>query len=356
MSSPLRLSRRTLTLSVGLSVVTVLTCLVAFLPVPFVTMRPGPVFNTLGELDGTPMLTFGDDVRTYPTDGRLDFTTVSVTRAESRMSLAGAIEGWLDPDVNVVPHDFVYPDHQTNEQSTAEGAAQLASSQDASRAAALRAAGMTVPEVPKVSAIVEDGPAQGKLEVDDLILTVDGEKVATQEAVGQAVGDRQPGDDVTIGYRRDGEDGTVTIRTTAMDDDPDQARVGIAVGSTFEFPIDIENHIGDRVGGPSAGTMFALAIYDSLTPGALTGGQNVAGTGTIDPEGTVGSIGGVRQKMAGAAEAGADIFLVPAANCREAAEGDDFGMTLVKVATLQDAIDALGTLAKDPKAEVASCE
>lgn len=356
MSSPLRLSRRTLTLSVGLSIVTVLTCLVAFLPVPFVTMRPGPVFNTLGELDGTPMLTFGDDVRTYPTDGRLDFTTVSVTRAESRMSLAGAIEGWLDPHVAVVPHDFLYPDRQTDEQSKAAGAAELASSQDASRAAALRAAGREVDEVPKVAGVVEDGPAEGKLKVDDLVLTVDGRKVATQEAVGRAIGARKPGDEVTIGYRRDGRDGSVEITTTAMDDDPDRARIGIAVGSTFQFPIEIQNHIGDRVGGPSAGTMFALAIYDALTPGALTGGQNVAGTGTIDPEGTVGSIGGVRQKMAGAAEAGADIFLVPADNCDEATQGDDFGMTLVKVQKLQDAIDALGTLAKNPKAEVASCE
>lgn len=355
MSSPLRLSRRTLTLSVGLSFIVVLTCLVAFLPVPYVTMRPGPVFNTLGELDGTAMLTFGDDVRTYPTDGRLDFTTVSVTRAESRMSLAGAIEGWLDPDVAVVPHDFMYPDRQTNKQSQAESAAQLASSQDASRAAALRATGREVPEVPKVAGVVAGGPAEGKLETDDLLLTVDGRKVDTQEAVGRAIGSRKPGEDVTIGYRRDGKDGTVTIETTAMEDDPAKARVGISVGATFDFPVEIENHIGDRVGGPSAGTMFALAIYDELTPGALTGGQNVAGTGTIDPDGKVGSIGGIRQKMAGAAKAGADIFLVPADNCQEATTGGDFGMTLVKMATLRDAIDALGALAENPKAKVSSC-
>jgi len=351
----MRLSRRTLTLAVGLSVLTVLTCLVAFLPVPYVTMKPGPVFNTLGEIDGTPMITFGDDVRTYPTDGRLDFTTVSVTRAESTMSLAGAIEGWLDPDVNVVPHDFIYPDQQTNEESNAEGAAQLASSQDASRAAALRAAGQKVVEVPKVAGVVEDGPAEGELEVDDLILSVDGREVTTPASVGEAIGTRSPGDEVRIGYRRDGREGTATITTTALGDDEKKARIGITVGSGFRFPIEIQNHIGDRVGGSSAGTMFALAIYDSLTPGALTGGQNVAGTGTISPDGQVGAIGGVRQKMAGAARAGADVFLVPADNCTEAAQGDDFGMTLVKVGTLEEAIDAVSELAENPKAEVASC-
>ncbi|MTB89000.1 PDZ domain-containing protein [Aeromicrobium senzhongii] len=356
MSSPMRLSRRTLTLSVGLALLTVLTCLVAFLPVPYVTMRPGPVFNTLGDLDGRPMLTFGKGVRTYPTDGRLDFTTVSVTRAESRMSLSGAIEGWLDPDVAVVPHDFVYPDRQTNEESRAEGAAELASSQDASRAAALKAAGLTVVELPKVAQVVEGGPAEGKLQAGDLILTVDGRKVADQEAVGKAISARKPGAEVTIGYRRDGKDGTATITTTEMPDDPEKARVGISVGTGFEFPIEIENHIGDRVGGPSAGAMFALAIYDELTPGALTGGQNVAGTGTIDPDGKVGAIGGVRQKMAGAAKAGADIFLVPAQNCQEATAGGDFDMTLVKVEKLQDAIDAVSALAKNPNAKVSSCE
>lgn len=351
----MRLSRRTLTLSVGLSLLTVLTCLVAFLPVPYVTMRPGPVFDTLGKIDGTRMITFGDDVRTYPTDGRLDFTTVSVTRAESSMSLAGAIEGWLDPDVAVVPREFLYPDHQTNEQSSAEGAAQLASSQDASRAAALRAAGLKVTEVPKVAGVVEDGPAAGRLEVDDLILTVDGRKVSTSASVGELIGAHRPGDEVTIGYRRDGREGTATITTKAIGDDEKKARVGITVGSGFEFPIEVENHIGDRVGGSSAGTMFALAIYDQLTPGALTGGQNVAGTGTISPDGQVGPIGGVRQKMAGAAAAGADVFLVPADNCDEASQGDDFGMTLVKVSTLTEAIDAVSTLADDPKAKVTSC-
>ncbi len=355
MSNPLRLSRRNLTLTVSVSILVLLTCLLSFLPVPYVTMRPGPVFNTLGEIGGEPMLTFGDDVKTYPTDGQLDFTTVSVTRAESTMSLVAAVQGWINPNVAVVPHDFLYPDNQTNAQSQAEGAAQLASSQDASKAAGMRAAGYEVTEVPQVAAVAEDGPAAGKLEVGDQITSVDGTEVTEQSEVADLIGAHEPGEKVTIGYVRDGKPGAATITTTAMDDDPDRARVGISVGTGFEFPIDVENHIGDRVGGPSAGTMFALAIYDELTPGALTGGQHVAGTGTIDPEGTVGSIGGVRQKMAGAAAAGADIFLVPADNCQEAMSGGDFDMTIVKVAQLQDAIDAISALAKDPDAKVTSC-
>lgn len=351
----MRLSRRNLTLTAGMAMVVLLASLVFVVPVPFVTMRPGPTFNTLGEVGDTEMLTFGDGVKTYPTKGRLDFTTVSVTRAEATMTLATALSGWFNPNVEVLPHDFIYPDNQTNEQSQSAGAAELASSQDASRVAGMRAAGYTVPELPKVADVAKDGPANGKLKVGDLLLSVDGTKVTSQKQAAARIGDRKPGDDVTIGYERDGRDGRTTITTVAAPTDPNQARVGIAVGAGFDFPIEVENHIGDRVGGPSAGTMFALAIYDELTPGSLTGGQNVAGTGTITPDGVVGAIGGVRQKMAGAARDGADIFLVPAANCAEAMDGADFDMTLVKVSRLQGAIDALEKLAKDPKATVPSC-
>jgi len=353
--NPMQLSRRTLTLSISFSLLIVLVCAVAFMSVPYVTMRPGPVFNTLGTIGDEPMLTFGDDVRTYPTEGRLDFTTVSVTRSEAKMSLLGAIQGWLDPDIEVLPHDFVYPNGQTNEESDAEGAAMLATSQDASRAAGLRAAGLKVAEVPVVAGVEKGSPADGKLEKGDIIASVDGKKVSNQGAVAEAVGTRKPGEKVEVGYVRDGKPGSVVLTTKLLGDDSKKARVGIAVGPGFRFPVDVQNHIGDRVGGPSAGMMFALAIYDQLTPGPLTGGQNVAGTGTISPDGTVGPIGGIGQKMAGAADNGADIFLVPAGNCAEAAAGSDHGMTLVKVAKLTEAIDALDVLAKNPKAKVPSC-
>ena len=125
--------------------------------------------------------------------------------------------------------------------------------------------------------------------------------------------------------------------------------------SRFDFPIKITNNVGQQVGGPSAGAMFALAIYDRLTPGSLTGGRVVAGTGEIAPDGTVGPIGGIRQKIAGAADDGAKVFLVPAANCAEAADGDDHGMRLVEVSKLDDAIGSLEKLAKDPQASVPQC-
>ena len=115
--------------------------------------------------------------------------------------------------------------------------------------------------------------------------------------------------------------------------------------------------LGEEIGGPSAGTMFALAIVDKLTPGTLTGGAAVAGTGAITPGGQVGQIGGIQQKIAGAADEGATIFLVPAANCSEVVDSDAAGdaLRLVKVSTLHEAVTALQRLARDQDAEVPSC-
>ena len=132
------------------------------------------------------------------------------------------------------------------------------------------------------------------------------------------------------------------------------SRIGIGIG--YDFPITVKNNVGEDVGGPSAGTMFALAMYDELTRESLTGGEVIAGTGTIADDGTVGPIGGIQQKIAGAAAADATIFFTPSCNCAEAADGDDHGLKLVEVSTFDDAVESLETLADDPDAEVPLCE
>jgi PDZ domain-containing protein len=333
----------------------VLTCVAYIIPMPYVTMRPGPAFDTLGTFDSQQMFTFGDGVRTYPTTGSLDFTTVSVTRADTKVSLADAMRAYFDRDVAVVPRSLIYPDDQSAKQSTAQSAAQLDSSKDSSRVAALRAAGYTVTGQPQVASVVQDGAAASKLKVGDLITGVDGTKVTTAAEAVDAIATKTPGDSVEVAVDRDGTAQTFDIVTRPDATDPKVPRIGISLGTKYVYPITINNNVGRQIGGPSAGTMFALAIYDKLTPGELTGGKKIAGTGEITADGVVGPIGGVRQKMRGAANAGASIFLVPAANCSEAAEGDDDGLTLVKISKLDDAIASLEALAKDPKAKVPVC-
>lgn len=355
MSDPTRLSRRYSTMVVATISLIVLTCVAYLLPVPYVTMRPGPAFDTLGTFDSKQMFTFGKDVKTYPTTGSLDFTTVSVTRADTDVSLVQAVSAYFDRDVAVVPKSLVYPDDQTAQQSTAVSAAQLDGSKDASRVAALRAAGYTVTGRPQVAGLTEGGAAAGILEVGDVITAVDGTKVASSEKAVGLIGAKRPGDVVSVSIERDGSTSTVDIATRADQTDPAVPRVGVSLGTAYSYPIRITNNVDKTIGGPSAGAMFALAIYDKLTPGELTGGRKIAGTGEITAEGVVGPIGGIRQKMRGAANADASIFLVPQANCDEATDGDDDGLTLVKITNLSDAISSLEALAKDPDAKVPAC-
>ena len=351
----MRPSRRYLTMVVASLSLIVLSCVAFLVPVPYVTMRPGPAFDTLGEFDDKPMISFGKGVKTYPTTGSLDFTTVSVTRAQTNVSLAQAVEAYFADDTAVVPRSFIYREGETSKDAKAAGQAQLASSKDSSRVAALRAAGYTVPEMPTIDTVGANASAKGKLRKGDEIQTVDGRSTPTAQDVVEAVGRTEPGDTVTIGYVRDGEKKSVDIVTRPDAINKELPRIGVALRSTFDFPVTITNNVGERVGGPSAGAMFALAIYDRLTPGSLTGGREVAGTGEITPDGKIGPIGGIRQKIAGAADDGAKVFLVPAANCAEASDGDDHGMRLVKVSKLDDAIDSLKELADDATATVPRC-
>lgn len=349
------MSRRYTTMVVAALALVALTCVAFLVPVPYVTMKPGPVFNTLGEFNDKPMIAFGDDVTTYPTSGTLDFTTVSVSRADSKVPLAVAVAAFFDKRNAVVPRSLVYPDNKSQVESSTESAVQLSGSKESSQAAALRAAGYKVTEHPGVASVLKDGPSAGKLVVGDIVVSVDGEETRGAESVATLIRKHKPGETAQLTVDRDGLEKSVKIKTNADPEDEAIARIGIGIGQKFEFPIEIINNVGNEIGGPSAGAMFALAIYDKLTPGKLANGKRIAGTGEIDGAGVVGPIGGIRQKMAGAAADDTKVFLVPDANCKEAADGDDFGMTLLRIKTLDNAIDSLEALAKNPKAKVPTC-
>jgi PDZ domain-containing protein len=329
-----------------------LVCLAFIVPVPYIAMRPGPAFNTLGDFGSKHM--FGvRGAETYPTKGALRFTTVSVSSSAAHFTLAEALLGVINPDVELLPRELVYREGSTSKENKQESATELASSKDNSRVAALRAAGFAVPEVSRVVAVTKGAPADGKIRVGDVIVKVDDKDTRTSDRVVAAVRRHQPGTDVALTVRRGAELVTVHLSTTSAPGGG--SRVGVALHRAFSYPVTITNNVDDSIGGSSAGTMFALAIYDLLTPGSLTGGLDVAGTGEIDADGVVRPIGGIRQKMAGAAHDGADYFLVPAANCSDALRGDDDGMRRVKIATLRDAIDSIEKLAADSQAEVPTC-
>jgi len=349
------MSRRVATLSLTAVLLIVLICLAWLVPVPFAVMSPGPTENTLGEVDGKPIIQI-DGHKTYKTNGQLDLTTVSVTGPQERVDLISVVAGWLDPRVAVVPYDYLYPGDPTPEQVEQQNAEAMETSQQTAIAAALRHVNQEVTPVVQVSAVVEGTPAVGRLKAGDTIVAVDGTKVETAGDVVELVRQHQPGDRVVFTVRRKGKELDVPITTTRAPDDKRRAFVGITPFDGFEFPFDVEVTLGQDIGGPSAGVIFALAIVDKLTAGSLTGGKHIAGTGAIEPDGTVRPIGGIQQKLAGAKRSGATTFLVPEENCPAAAAAEVDGLRLVRIKNLAGAVRALERLRDNPKASVPTCE
>ncbi|MER8040406.1 PDZ domain-containing protein [Streptomyces hydrogenans] len=357
--------RRTATMLASTLVLICLLIAGVLIPVPYSEMSPGPTVNTLGEARGEPVLQISGR-KTYPTDGHLNMTTVRVTSADYKMNAVEAVYGWLTHDNVVVPHDTLYPDGKTEEESSQENAEEFSQSQESAKVAALDELGIPFTTRVVVASVVKDSPAEGTLHAGDVIKAVDGAEVTKPADVAAQVTKREPGEKVVFtivpakeaaAAEKAHKEATVTRKvaiTTAKSEEGDRAIVGIQAGTDHVFPFTIDIKLAD-VGGPSAGLMFALGIVDKLTPESLTGGKFVAGTGTIDDDGKVGPIGGIQMKLVGARNAGAEYFLTPADNCATAAGDTPDGLTLVKVDTIADATASLEKLRKGDTADLPSC-
>ncbi|OAA24928.1 PDZ domain-containing protein [Frankia sp. EI5c] len=338
------MGRRAQTLFVASVLTLILAVVGLWMPVPYVTFAPGPVTDTLGKVDGAPLIEISGR-ETYPTSGSLDLTTVEET---PRLNLLGALQDWASSDRAVVPSELVRPPGTSQEEIRQENTQAMLESQDQATAAALSELGITptgtdvmVHEVPAGS------PASGLLRSGDVITAVGGVPITGQESLLAEISKVAPGDAVEVTYRRDDRTAAVKITTRAATGDPKRAMIGVTTTEKRSYPFTVKIRISD-IGGPSAGLMFALGIVDLLTPGELTGGKTIAGTGTIDSSGAVGSIGGIQQKILGAEQAGATIFLVPKENCVDAVRIGPDQLRLVEVTSLSGALDALETLRKDP--------
>jgi PDZ domain-containing protein len=330
----------------ALAVALVILAALSFLPTGYVIQQPGPVYNTLGTAstgDGeeVPLISI-EGAETFETSGSLDLTTVQVVgnreRAPSWIELVGA---WFDSSRAVVPIASVFPAGQSSEQRNEESAQMMVDSQQEATAAALTAQGIDVGARVRVFSLPEGSPAEGVLEADDIIVAAEGEPVDDVEQLREIV-QRGEGDPVALTLERAGQTEQVEI-VPEFSEDADAWQVGVSIIHDYDFPVDVTIQL-DNVGGPSAGMMFALGIIDTMTPGELTGGLDIAGTGTIDADGVVGPIGGIRQKLYGARGAGAEYFLAPEANCDEVEGHIPAGLQVFSVATLDDSLAALETL------------
>jgi len=346
------MTQRTIAGLLAVPLLLALWVVAAFESLPYVTYNPGLTVNVLGDNDeGKPIIQI-EGKPTYADDGELRMTTVFVSQRDAHNHLFELMKSWISPESAVYPKAAIYPEGGTVEKDKQEGQAEMTSSQDAATAAALTELGYDVTEA-VVAGVDKGSPADGTLQKGDVVLAVNDTLVANSDQLVTAVKAADTGVPIEFDVRRKGKDLQLSVTPREVDGAP---QVGIQVGTqTTDFPVDVTIGIDPAIGGPSAGLMFSLGIYDTLTKGSLTDGRTIAGTGTIDAAGVVGPIGGIQQKIVGARDAGAELFLVPPDNCDEAVGAPNKDMRLVEAPTTHSALESIKKWVADPDAKLPTC-
>ncbi|HEY0165961.1 MAG TPA: S16 family serine protease [Jatrophihabitans sp.] len=328
------MSRQLRTLIFGAVLCLVLGILSFGLQVPYLVESPGPTFNTLGKDDGKDIIAISGHPVT-PTSGHLNLTTVSADTQKT--TVLGAVRGWLRNDEVVVPHDSLYPPGTSQEQQNEQNSQDfLVSQQNAVEAAACE---LGYPEGLGVNSVSKDSPNTA-LKAGDQFVSVDRTPIADDTALRKVLNAHRVGDRLPAVMRRAGKQVEVTLLLQAPAAESDTPRIGITIVQGCLPPFQITLSL-TGIGGPSAGLMFSLGIIDKISAEDLTRGRFIAGTGTIDSSGKVGPIGGIALKMIAARRAGATVFLAPADNCLDVDGNIPSGLDVIRVATLDEAIDNL---------------
>ena len=301
--------------------------------IPYVAFSPGPVADA-----STSVTTEG--VATYPPDGGLLMLTV----ISQDVNLFEALIAGFDPSIDLVRREAVRRPDETDEEYRNRVLQQMDDSNFRAIAAALSFLGYEmVPVEVVINEFVEGVPAADVLELGDTILEVEGVGVTSATEIGPLIQGREVGSPLRVKVGRGGDELDLTVELAERTDTPGVAMIGVILGELSEPPFPIELRAGD-VGGPSAGMMHTLAIIDTLTEGEMTKGMVIAGTGTVQIDGTVGAIGGIRQKVVGAEAAGARYILVPTDNYERALTAERSTIEIVPVASIQEAVDFLESL------------
>jgi PDZ domain-containing protein len=302
---------------------------VSWIRLPYFSFGPGPA------RDIAPLIHV-EDAPTHGSSGHLVMTTIRF----DKLTALGALATWIDPDRSVVGEEVVYPPGL----SPAEEADRAISQMDQSKIDAAAVVLSELTDYPRshgpgalVESVGPECPAEDRLYPGDLIVRIDGEAVDSRREASRLI-DAVPVDEpVEFRVEADGEQHDVRL-TRGSCPGAEEPLIGILLIDAFPFEITIESA---EVGGPSAGLMWALGLYELLTPGDLTRGRTIAGTGTIDLEGNVGAIGGIVDKVVAAQDVDADILLVPRGNLRELRDVDTGDLRLIPVSTFDEAVEAL---------------
>ena len=312
----------------------ILIAVAFFVPIPiFYSLLPGPV-RDVGDLIEV------EDAKTYVSDGRLYMTTVAVDLDVTFAQMVGA---FFDPDSVIVFREQVTGGSSIAELE-AQQLAEMRLSKQQAKVVALSALGIgrSSGKGARITDTVPGFPAAGRLQEGDVIVRVGDQDVSSSCDVGRILGDLEAGSEISIMVRRDGTERAVRLRVAESPSEPGHAFLGVGLSDVdlrFDTDLDVQFET-DEVAGPSAGLMMAVGLYDKLTPGDITGGRRIAGSGTIGCDGKVGAIGGIEQKMAAVKDAGVDVFLVPKGNfpVAERLAGD---LEVVSIGSFDDAVSYL---------------
>jgi PDZ domain-containing protein len=338
----LGLSRRVRALLAALVVFLVLFILAITMPVPYVELSPGPTFNTLGtDGQGNAIIVIKGHAAN-DTSGHLNMTTVDVSTAP--MTAFDAIVGWLAHDKVVVPKASVYPPGQSEQQTNQQNTQEFAASQDSATEAA--ACQLGYPKAFGVLGVTAGGPAAGRLELGDQLISVDGKPTGNYSQLSSVMQAETPGKSVPVVVKRGGAQQTVTVTLGQPPAKKKGAGLGISLPQRLPRPprSTLRQALCPHTARPPAAPMNALGIIDKIGSVDLTHGRFIAGTGTIDLDGKVGPIGGIQLKMIAARKAGATVFLAPAGNCGDVRGATPAGLDVVKVSKLSEAVADLQAL------------
>lgn len=300
------------------------------LEIPYLAYSAGPVSDAADSV-------VAEEVPVFPPQGELLMLTV----VSQDVNVFEAVLAGLDPTVDLVRKQAVRREGETDEEYRNRVLQQMDDSNFRAVAVALRYLGYEMPVTDVViNEIVEGVPAADVLALDDSIRAINGVPIESADDFGPALEGYGVGDVITVEVDRGEENLVLEVELAEREEEPGQPMIGVILGELTESPFPLTIEAGD-IGGPSAGMMHTIAIIDTLTEGELTKGHVIAGTGTIQPDGTVGAIGGIRQKVVGAEAAGAEAILVPEANYESALTAEYENIEIVPVATLDDAITYL---------------
>jgi PDZ domain-containing protein len=329
----------------AIALTAVLVVVGLLLPVPYVVLSPGLTLNTLGRLPGghQPLIAVsGSHVRGARGRhaGRLIMLTVYLTGGPgAQPSLFQAVRGWLNGQDAVLPQALEFPPQVSSKQVTAQNTDEMLQSQRDAVTAALSQLGIPGEVVVEAPA---DTPGGRLLRAGDVLEAINGVRVDRLAQSLRLIRKVRAPRRVTLSILRRGRPLTLRVPTVREDG---RTVVGFIPEVRPRPPLSVRIQLSaSLVGGPSAGMMFALGIIDKLTPGGITGGRAIAGTGTIDFAGDVGEIGGIQQKVFAAADAGASVFLAPTGECPAARAVAPLGLRVVPVSTLSAAVAALRDL------------